>query len=97
MTAESRSTVPGRRILSAKEAAPIKRDLRKAEAEYRLLDREWESLLRDHEGQWVAVNGVEVIFADSLESLIEAARAKHWPLGTIAVDQLIARRPAVLL
>ena len=97
MTAESRSSVPGRRILSAKEAAPIKRGLRKAAAEYRLLDREWENLLCDHEGQWVVVNGGEFLFADSLESLIEAARAKNWPLGTIAIDQLVARRPAVLL
>ncbi len=97
MTAEKKASIPGRRILSAKEAAPIKRDLRKAEAEYRLLDREWEKLLRDHEGQWVAVNGQEFLFAETLESLIEDARAKNWPLGTIAVDQLVARRPAVLL
>lgn len=97
MTARTSAPAAGRRILSAKEAAPIKRAFRKADAQYRLLEREWDDLLRRHEGQWVAVNGREFLFADSLESLIETARSRSWPLGTIAVDELRASRPPVLL
>ena len=97
MTAEVRVPSTRRRILPEEEAAPIRRLFRKVEAEYRLLEREWDRLLPEHEGQWVAVNGRQFLFDDSLEELIAAARAKNWPLGTIAVDLLLAARPPVIL
>ncbi len=97
MTAPNRPARPARRTLSEKEAAPLRRVFKQADAESRLLEREWDNLFERHPEQWVAVNGKEFLFAETLEALIEAARARDWPLGSIVVDHLIDRRPAVLL
>jgi len=97
VTSEGRYSGSVRRILPEKEAAPLRRMFKITERERRFLEQEWDTLLEKHRGQWVAVNGRELLFADSIDELIEAARSKGWPLGTMIVDQLIDRRPAVLL
>lgn len=86
-----------RSIVSAKESVELRRAFREARAETRLLEHEWASLLKDHEDEWVAVHGKEFLFNKDLKRLIKAADKKGWPLGTIVVDRLTARRPAVLL
>lgn len=79
MAIESR---PSRRFLSEEEAAPILAQFERADANWVTLEREWTSLLREHDGEWVAVHAKEFLFAHELEGVIDLARATGWPLDT---------------
>ena len=88
MAIESR---PSRRFLSEREAAPILARFLSCDANWDLFERERPNLLRDHYGEWVAVSEGRFLFSDSLEALIESARAENWPLETTVI-RLAAER-----
>lgn len=88
MAIESR---PSRRFLSEAEAAPILAQFERADANSVTLEREWTNLLREHRGEWVAVDAKGLLFADELEGIIDLARAKGWPLDT-TIFRFIAER-----
>ena len=66
-------------------------------AQHEALEREWDSLVESHEGEWVAAYHDEFVFGGSLQQVLEHARDREWPLGMIAIDQLLRERANILL
>jgi hypothetical protein len=75
----------------------LSREMRQASSDARLLEGRWDELVKRHKNKWVGVQRKEFIFAGSLEDLISKARSKGWDLGTMVVDCLADKRPALLL
>ncbi len=61
------------------------------------LERAWDTLVTDHEGQWVAAYKGQFVFGASVQDVLAAAKQAGWPLDVIAIDHLTRERPAVLL
>jgi len=75
----------------------LAREFRQANADAKFLESRWDALLKKHKEQWVGVQKKEIIFAHSLKQLIAKAEQKGWDVGTMVVDCLTDKRPAVLL
>jgi len=61
------------------------------------LERAWETLLADHEGEWVASYKGRFVFGTTVRNVLASAKKAGWPLDVIAIDRLTRERPAVLL
>ena len=71
--------------------------LDEAREQYDALERDWDSLVEEHEGQWVAAYHGKFVFGGSVQAVIEEAQKHGWPLGMIAIDQLRRERADILL
>jgi hypothetical protein len=61
------------------------------------LEREWDRLIIDHDGEWVASYKGEFVFGPTIQEVLTAAKKKKWPFDVIAIDRLTRQRPTVLL
>jgi hypothetical protein len=75
----------------------LSKEMRQASNDARLLEARWDDLVKRHKDKWVGVQRREFLFASTLEDLIAEARAKGWDVGTMVVDCLADKRPALLL
>jgi hypothetical protein len=89
MAIESR---PARVFLPEEQAAPIRAALQQAEADWRLVDAEWDVLIGAHRGQWVGVNKGRFVFGASIEAALDAAREAGWEPGATIIRPLIERQ-----
>ena len=71
--------------------------LKESHANYEALERAWDELLHDHEGQWVAAHHGEFVFGGSPQEVLQGARKLGWPLAVVAIDRLSRERPSVVL
>ena len=83
---------PTRRFLPEAEAAPIREAGRQAEADWKLVDAEWDNLIREHHGQWAGVHQGCFVFGNSIEAVIEAARSQGWESGSTIIRPLVERQ-----
>ena len=75
----------------------VRSALRKAHAQYEALEEAWESLLTEHQSEWVAAFDGDFVFGKTIEAALEEARKRGWPLDRIAIDHLSRDRPITLL
>jgi hypothetical protein len=64
---------------------------------YHIIEKEWDRLLAEREGEWIAAHDNEYVIGKTLEDVIGLAQNKGWPLAVIAIDQLRKQRPTILL
>jgi hypothetical protein len=75
----------------------VRAHIAESHANFEELERAWDQLVVDHDGQWVAAHQGQFLFGPTLEDVLAAARRAQWPLDVIAIDHLAKIRPTVLL
>jgi hypothetical protein len=80
-----------RLFLSEEDAAPIRDGMARHDANWARFEQEWERLIREHWGEWVAVNEGKFLYSLSLEGVVEAVRAAGWPMSTTVVRRAAER------
>lgn len=78
----------GRFWVDAEGAALVLEIDRQARKNWLLMDREWQCLLRDHPGEWVAVTAGKLYFADGPEGLVRQLDGPSWIRGATAVRRV---------
>jgi hypothetical protein len=66
-------------------------------AEREALDRAWEHLIAQHDGEWVAAHRGEYVFGDSPQAAADRASHRGWPLDVTVIEHLARARPLTLL
>lgn len=79
------------------DRARVQTHIEESRSHFQVLEENWDSLLAQHEGDWVAAYKGEFKFGKTIRDVLAAARDSGWPLDVIAIDHLSRRRPAVLL
>jgi hypothetical protein len=75
----------------------VRSALHEAHAQFEALEDAWETLVEEHEDEWVASFDDKFVFGDTIEEVLRRARRRGWPVDRIAIDHLSRDRPAVLL
>ncbi len=86
-----------RPTLDETQSAHIRGLVGGARRERETLDQQRGALMQEHEHEWVASYGGNFAFGGSLDSVLEEARRRGWPMAVVAVDKLERERPNVLL
>lgn len=71
--------------------------VRRARTNDELLVEAWPGLLRDHEGEWVVLDGDRMIFATSLTEATKKARECGLDTRVTVTTHIVKDVPAVLL
>ena len=66
----------------------IRAALHKSHAQHKALGDAWDSLLTEHEGEWVATLDGQFVFGQTIEAALKQASRRGWPLDRIAIDYL---------
>ena len=75
----------------------VRKHFAESHSYFEQLEKEWDRLIVDHEGEWVAAYKGHFVFGSSVPAVLAKAKQEQWPLDVIAIDRLTKKRATVLL
>ena len=79
------------------DAKRVRELIAEGRAESDALARAIPSLLAEHEGELAAGYRGSYVFGNTVDAVIDQAKAAGWPLAVVAIRRVERRRPIVLL
>ena len=85
-----------RQVPEGPEADQLRSEMRTYSEHYDAIERAWDSLVADHDGEWVASYAGEFAFGNTLDDVLAAATSREWDLRLTALKFLELNPPPML-